>query len=141
MIRQIKIADRERLYANLKRLKLRKCREILDEICELAAQEEPGYMDFFAYLVEREIEARELTQFQKRLKAARFRGIKSLEEFDFGFQTSVSRQTMMELASLNFIAAKENICFCGPSGVGKSHLATALGYDVKAERKMDKIAG
>lgn len=133
MIRKIKIADRNKLDENLKRLKLRRSREILDDICELASQEEPGYMDFLAYLIESEIQAREQTQFQKRLKTAKFRNLRSLEDFDFGFQTSVSRQTMMELASLDFIAAKENVCFCGPSGVGKSHLATALGYEaVKA---------
>jgi DNA replication protein DnaC len=133
MIPTIGTADREALEAGLKRLKLRRIREVIDEAAELATQEEPGYLDFVAYLVEQEIAAREQTQFQKRLKAARFREIKRLEDFDFAFQTSISRQTIAELANLGFIEAKENIALCGPSGVGKSHLAIALGYEaVKA---------
>ena len=115
MIKTIDTVNREQLESGLKRLKLRRVREVIDEVCELATQEEPGYMDFLAYLVDQEIEAREETQFQKRLKAAKFRDLRTLEDFDFGFQTSVSRQTIMEFARLDFIGAKENICFCGPS--------------------------
>lgn len=129
MIRVIKTTEREELESALKRLKLRRIREMLDEAGELATQEEPGYIDFLAYLVNNEVEARELGQLEKRLKAARFRELKRIDDFDFDFQTSVSRQTIAELAGLAFIRSKENICLCGPSGVGKSHLALALGYE------------
>lgn len=129
MIRKIGTVDREHLEASLKRLKLRRMREILDESSELANQEEPAYIDYLAYLIECEVQAREGTQFEKRLKAARFRDLKLLEGFDFGFQTSVSKQTIADLAGLDFIRARENVCFCGPSGVGKSHLGQALGYE------------
>lgn len=59
--------------------------------------------------------------------------IKTLEEFDFSFQNSISQQSIYDLATLQFIEAKENIIFLGPPGVGKSHLAIALG--VKAVLK------
>lgn len=129
MIPIIGRADTEQLELGLKRLKLRHIREHLDAACEVAEQEEPSYKDFVAYLVAQEVEGRELTQQEKRLKAARFHKLTRIEDFDFAFQTSISRQTIMDLARLDFVEAKENICLCGPSGVGKTHLAVALGYE------------
>lgn len=129
MIPIIGRADTEQLELGLKRLKLRHIREHLDAACEVAEQEEPSYKDFVAYLVAQEVEGRELTQQEKRLKAARFHKLTRIEDFDFAFQTSISRQTFMDLARLDFVEAKENICLCGPSGVGKTHLAVALGYE------------
>ncbi len=127
MIRTIGIADREILEQNLKRLKLRHIRHGLDAINEVALAEEPSYLDFLAYLVQEEIAGRETTQKQRRLKAARFPTWRTLDEFDFTFQTSVSQQTMRDLATLEFIKNRENLIFLGPPGVGKSHLAIALG--------------
>lgn len=129
MITAIGRADVEQLEHGLKRLKLRHIREFLDEACEVAATEEPSYKDFIAYLIEHEVKGREATQLQTRTKAAKFRDLKELDAFDFGFQTSVSRQTIMDLAGLDFVKAKENVCLLGPSGVGKTHLAVALGYE------------
>jgi DNA replication protein DnaC len=133
MIRTIGAADREILEQNLKKLKLRHVRDKLEEINELALQEEPSYLDFLAYLIQEEINGREATQRQRRLKAARFPAWRTLEQFDFSFQTSVSRQTIRDLATLDFIRARENLILLGPPGVGKSHLAIALGIEaVKA---------
>jgi DNA replication protein DnaC len=133
MIRTIGAADREILEQNLKKLKLRHVRDKLEEINELALQEEPSYLDFLAYLIREEINGREATQRQRRLKAARFPAWRTLEQFDFSFQTSVSRQTIRDLATLDFIRARENLILLGPPGVGKSHLAIALGIEaVKA---------
>src|ERR1700758_5589392 len=61
-------------------------------------------------------------------RVAGFPTVKTLDGFDFGFATGVPRQQIHELASLAFIARAENIVFLGPSGVGKTHLAIALGY-------------
>ncbi|MGI6600628.1 MAG: IS21-like element helper ATPase IstB [Dethiobacteria bacterium] len=129
MIRTIGIADREILEQNLKRLKLRHVRHTLDAINEVALTEEPSYLDFLAYLVQQEIAGREATQKQRRLKAAHFPVWRTLDEFDFSFQVSVSQQTVRDLATLDFIENRENLILLGPPGVGKSHLAIALGVE------------
>ncbi|MBE0466050.1 MAG: ATP-binding protein [Candidatus Desulforudis sp.] len=129
MIRTIGVADRETLEQNLKRLKLRHVRDTLDAINEVALAEEPSYLDFLAYLVQEEIAGREATQRQRRLKAARFPAWRTLDEFDFSFQTSVSQQNVRDLATLEFVRKRENLMLLGPPGVGKSHLAIALGIE------------
>lgn len=129
MIRTIGVADRETLEQNLKRLKLRHVRDTLDAINEVALAEEPSYLDFLAYLVQEEIAGREATQRERRLKAARFPAWRTLDDFDFSFQTSVSQQTIRDLATLEFVRNRENLVLLGPPGVGKSHLAIALGIE------------
>lgn len=128
MIRNIPPMDEQMLEQGLKRLKLRHTRDQLVAINELALMEEPSYLDFLAYVVHQEVIAREETQQEKRLKAARFPTVKRWEDFDFQFQTSVSPQTMRDLASLQFLRAKQNVILLGPPGVGKTHLALALGH-------------
>ena len=61
-------------------------------------------------------------------KMAGFPKIKTLDEFDFKFASQVSEKQLKELSSLAFVERQENVIFLGPSGVGKSHLAIALGY-------------
>jgi DNA replication protein DnaC len=129
MIRTIPPVDREALEQGLRRLKLRHMREHLEDINELALQEEPSYMDFLGYLVVREVEGRDRTQKETRLKSARFPFYRTLNDFDFGFQNSVSRQTLLDLAQLQFLKSKENVILLGPPGVGKTHLAIALGIE------------
>ncbi len=73
-------------------------------------------------------DARLERQREALLKIATLPGIKTLEQYDFGFASGAPRAQIHELASLTFIERAENIVFLGPSGVGKSHLALALAY-------------
>lgn len=122
--------DRERydrLLDGLKRLKLRRTRQTLEETSQLAIEQRLSYLEYLATLVEEELATRQATQLQKRLQKARFPAIKRLEDFDFTFQTSANPQAIMDLARLGFVSRHENLVFLGPPGVGKSHLAIALG--------------
>lgn len=98
----------EELCQGLRRLKLRRIREVLEDYNRLAVTQQLSYLDFLAGLVQEEVAARDETQHTKRLKAARLPCHKTIEDFDFQFQTSVSRQTVLELARLRFIENHEN---------------------------------
>ncbi len=68
------------------------------------------------------------------VKVAGFPFEKELNDFDFSFQPSINKNEIMDLATLRFIEQQENILFLGPSGVGKTHLATAIGIKAAKSR-------
>jgi DNA replication protein DnaC len=96
-------------------------------LAERARGEEWSYERFAEALLSTEVSARESHGGEARIRAARFPARKSLEEFDFKFQSSIKRQVAEHLGQLDFIAGKENVILLGPPGTGKTHLATAIG--------------
>jgi DNA replication protein DnaC len=99
----------------------------LDAVCEQAAQRDWDFKTFLAQVLETEWNGRHQRGIEVRLKLARFPWIKTLEQFDFEFQPSIDRKQVRELAGLAFVERAHNVVLLGPPGVGKSHLAIALG--------------
>jgi DNA replication protein DnaC len=92
-----------------------------------AKSHELDYLDFLSNLVSDEYARRQDNLLNRRLKAARFPAMKTLDEFDFEFNPSIKKKDVMALTSSSFIYKAQNILLIGPPGVGKSHLAIALG--------------
>jgi DNA replication protein DnaC len=99
----------------------------LPKLAERARADEWSFEQFAAALLKTEVDSRDSHGGQGRIKAARFPARKTLEEFDFAFQTSIRRDTLLHLGQLDFLAGRENIVLLGPPGTGKSHLAIAIG--------------
>jgi DNA replication protein DnaC len=111
----------------LERLRMDHLEAQLDGICEQAAKGDLDYKGFLAQDLEAEWRGRYQRGVESRLKLARFPWIKTLEQFDFDFQPSIDRKVIRELAGLSFVERAENVVLLGPPGVGKTHLAVALG--------------
>ncbi len=116
----------ERLYGHLKRLSLQTVAQIAEEEARTAAATQMSYVAFLTRLVDAEIAAKADRSVQARISMARFPVLRTLEEFDFAFQPSLSAARVRELAELGFLDRAENVVLVGPPGVGKTHLATAL---------------
>lgn len=115
------------LVAGFKRLKLAAMRTLAPELLVVARTQRWRPEEFLRTLIEAEIAARDASNAANRLRAANFPVAKTLEEFDLA-SSSVQQASFEYLASLEWIRAKENPCFLGPAGTGKSHLLIALGH-------------
>lgn len=114
------------LVRQLRHLRLSRVAEILDAHTQRAVAANMSYLDFLRGLIQEAMTAQETRGVHCRIKAARFPYLKTLEQFDFSFQPTLSRQKIAELATLRFIENHENILFLGPPGVGKTHVAIGL---------------
>ena len=119
------------LDAALRRLRLRAMRQLAPELLVTAKSQRWSPEEFLRTLVEAEITSRDASNATQRLKLAGFPVAKTLEEFDVA-ASSVPRATFDYIASLEWIAARENLCLVGPAGTGKSHLLVALGHEAVA---------
>src|SRR5215831_9537804 len=119
--------DHERLLRMLTRLKLTAIRDQLDNLLDEAAKRELSLREALAFLVEREIARKDERRIEMSLGLARFPFVRELDGFDFAAQPSLDKQQIRELATGRFVANGEAVLLLGPPGVGKTHLAVALG--------------
>jgi len=109
-------------------LKLATVAENYGGIAQESAKEENSFSDFLEKLLDMEYSAKQARSCRMLTKMAGFPKIKTLDEFDFKFASQISQKQIKDLSSLSFVERQENVVFLGPSGVGKTHLAIALGY-------------
>ncbi len=107
-------------------LKAPTLREAVARLAERARAESWTHEEFLAACLQREVSARETHGGEGRIRAARFPGRKSLEDFDFEHARGPKREQIAHLGTLDFVTARENVVFLGPPGTGKTHLATGI---------------
>ena len=117
----------ERLRVNLENLKMKNTLEILDNYLERAVKDQLNIVEVLDHIFSEEASAKSKRAYEKQLQMSGFPIKKQLEGFDFAFQPSIDKRQIDELATLRFLENAENIVFLGPPGVGKTHLACALG--------------
>lgn len=113
----------------LKRLRLSGVLETLDVRNQQAIEGKWTYVEFLARLLEDEVERRAQKQLALRIRRAAINTTKTLEGFDFDFNPTLNRQQVLDLATGSYIRQKRNVLICGPTGVGKTHLAQALTHE------------
>jgi DNA replication protein DnaC len=107
-------------------LKAPTLRESAGRLAERARSESWTHEEYLTACLQREVAARDAHGGEDRIRAARFPARKSIEEFDFDHARGLKRDLIAHLATLDFIAGKENVIFLGPPGTGKTHLAIGL---------------
>lgn len=117
------------IQTTLRQLRLSGLAQTLSVRLQEAAAARLGHAEFLELILQDELNVRHQRQLERRTKAADFRSLKSLEDFDWRFNPSISRQQIFELAAGQYLDQAKDVLFLGPPGVGKTHLAQALGYE------------
>lgn len=123
------------LWEQLRTLGLYVMAERYRDLAEEARKAKSPYPHYLAALVSAQLAARMDRSFRERLMRARFPSLKTLEAFDFAFQPGLDETHVRTLAELSFLDKAETVLLVGPPGVGKTHLAIALGVKACAARK------
>jgi DNA replication protein DnaC len=123
------------LKHHLKALKLPTILGECEKVAARCAADNADHLTFLLQLCELELIEREQKAAQRRLKAARFPTAKLLDEFDFSARPSVNKPLVLDLVRGDYLTRRENVLLVGPSGTGKTHLATALGMAACAQCK------
>jgi DNA replication protein DnaC len=124
----VTVTDRSALAAALRHLKLSGMLDTLDARLAQAHAGELGHLDFLQVLCQDEVSRRETHSLQRRVRAARFESESTLEGFDFGASPKLPAAQIRDLAALRWLQSGESVILYGPVGVGKSHVAQALGH-------------
>ena len=117
-----------RLNEQLGALRLLTVQEHYAALASEAAQKQWTHVDYLARLIEGEAQRRQELAIQRRIAAARFPCIKTLDQFDWNWPKKINRTQVQNLFRVAFLPEKANVVFMGGVGLGKSHLASALGY-------------
>lgn len=118
----------ETLRKTLRQLRLSGLAQSLEVRLQEAAGNRLSHQEFLELILQDELNIRSQRLIARRLKAAAFHECRTLEDFDFSFNPAVKRKQIFDLAAGQFIRDHRDVLFVGPPGVGKSHLAQAIGY-------------
>ena len=121
------LSRRDRVREKLADLKLPGSLEAVDDILSRVDGGALGVAEAIEELLDAQLDLRVRRRLDSARRSSRLRRLKTLDDFDFSLQPSVERTRMASLHELGFLRRVENVVFCGPPGVGKTHLATSLG--------------
>jgi DNA replication protein DnaC len=116
------------LQTDLKKLRLSGMAQCLDVRLQEATGNHLSHDEFLELIIQDELLVRQDRLIQRRVQAAGFRELKSLDHFDWQFNSSIKKKQIYDLATCQFIRQSQDVLLLGPPGVGKSHLCEALGY-------------
>jgi DNA replication protein DnaC len=119
--------QQDRISAWLAHLRLGRIREILPNLLDDAVRRQLSLSDFLEELLAAEVESKQQKRIKMGQSVARFPYKTTLEGFDFSFQPSINKNQINELSGCRFVSSGENVLLIGKPGVGKTHLAIALG--------------
>ena len=128
------MVDHDVLEAHLTRLQLTAIRDQFDNLLGEAAEKGMTLREAVAFLVEREVARRDERRIEMAFKIAHFPAVRELADFDFKAQPSVDERQVRELAASRWVAHGDAALLLGPPGVGKTHLAVALGREAIRQR-------
>ncbi len=118
----------EALQTTLKKLRLSGMAQSLDVRLQEAGGNGLNHAEFLELALQDELAVRAERRISRRIKAAAFRELKTIEDFEFSFNPSIKRKQIFDLATCKFIRETRDVLLLGPPGTGKSHLAQAIGY-------------
>ncbi|MEH7218270.1 IS21-like element IS232 family helper ATPase IstB [Bacillus toyonensis] len=124
----------QQLTTNLEYLKLKQMTQHLGEVVDFSINNQFSFVEALVKLTNYEIDVREQNMIHSMVKMGAFPHRKEIDAFDFEFQPSINKQQILDFISLRFLEQQENIVFLGPSGVGKTHLATSVGIAAAKKR-------
>jgi len=116
------------LRSTLKKLRLSGLLEGLEVRLQEAAGHGLSHLEFLELILQDELAVRSDRQLQRRVKAALFRELKPLDQFDWAFNPSIKKKQVLDLATCHFVRERRDVLWLGPPGVGKSFLVQAVGY-------------